>query len=101
MRLTRLFAIALAAVIVSAGSFAFAQQPSQKPPGADQRSMEHGMMGMMNMMQDCQRMMTSGRSALPSMPPGTEKLEFQMHAEMMLRMGEIASKYAERIGATR
>jgi hypothetical protein len=60
--------------------------------------MDHGMMGgggMMNMMQDCQRMM--GGARMPKMPPGNEKLEFQMHAEMMQKMGEIAAKYAERI----
>lgn len=34
---------------------------------------------------------------MPQMPPGNEKLQFQMHAEMMQKMGEIAAKYAERI----
>jgi hypothetical protein len=107
MRLKRLFAIALAAAMVSAGGLAIAQQPSQKPapatPGGAQGSMEHGMMGggmmgMMNMMQDCQRMMAGADAMMPKMPPGNEKLQFQMHAEMMQKVGEIAAKYAERIG---
>jgi hypothetical protein len=28
------------------------------------------------------------------MPPGNEKLQFQIQAEMMQKMGEIAAKYA-------
>ncbi len=60
-----------------------------------------GMMGMMGMMNSCQSMMdkakTSGSAMTPQLPPGNEKLEFQMHAEMMQKMGEIAAKYAERI----
>jgi hypothetical protein len=101
MRLKRLFAIALAAAMVS-GGLAIAQQPPQKPapaaPGGAQGSMEHGMMGMMNMMQDCQRMMAGAGAMMPKMPPGNEKLQFQMHAEMMQKVGEIAAQYAERIG---
>lgn len=59
------------------------------------------MMGMMDMMHSCQSMMgsakTSGNLMAPRLPPGNEKLEFQMHAEMMQKMGEIAAKYADRI----
>jgi hypothetical protein len=102
MRIKRWFAAALAAAMVSGSWVAFAQQPSQKPapsmPGGDQGSMDHGMMGMMNMMQDCQRMMAGGGAMMAKMPPGNEKLQFQMQAEMMQKMGEIAAKYAERIG---
>ena len=38
-----------------------------------------------------------GGHHLPQLPPGNEKLELQMHAEMMQRMGEILAKYAARI----
>jgi hypothetical protein len=38
-----------------------------------------------------------GGAMMPQMPPGNEKLQFQMQAEMMQKMGEIAAKYAERI----
>lgn len=110
MHAKRMFAALAAAVMLSSG-LALGQQPKPAPsmPGGDQRSMDHGMMGgmmggdmmgMMNMMHECQRRM-GGASAhggmMPQMPPGNEKLQFQMHAEMMQKMGEIAAKYAERI----
>ena len=58
-----------------------------------------GMGGMMQMMRSCHGMM--GGNAMGGMggmhlPKGNEKLEAQMHAEMMQKMGEIAGKYAER-----
>ncbi|TBR72423.1 MAG: hypothetical protein EPN64_18225 [Burkholderiaceae bacterium] len=57
------------------------------------------MMGMMGMMRSCQAMMGHdgmlGSAAMLKLPPGNEKLEFQMHAEMMQKMGEIATKYAD------
>ncbi|TAM04495.1 MAG: hypothetical protein EPN67_07990 [Pusillimonas sp.] len=57
------------------------------------------MMGMMGMMRTCQTMMGNGgmpgSATTLKMPPGNEKLEFQMHAEMMQKMGEIAAKYAD------
>ncbi len=56
---------------------------------------------MMGMMRSCHAMMNkkrmSGGSAMPQLPPGNEKLEFRMHAEMMQKMGEIAVKYADQI----
>lgn len=98
--------------VSSPRELAFAQQPSKPAPGTSDgegRSMDHGMMGggmggdmmgMMNMMRGCERMM-SGRSMgggmMLQLPPGNEKLQFQMHAEMAQKMGEIAAKYAERI----
>lgn len=111
MQRKRLFAALLAAAMLSGGGvLAFAQQPSAKPdpamPDGDQRSMDHGMMGgggmmgMMNMMNECQRMMggaAAGGAMMPKMPPGNEKLQFRMEAEMMQKMGEIAAKYADRI----
>jgi hypothetical protein len=105
----RLLAALTAALMLSGASgLAFAQQPAPKPaPGMpmDQGMMGGGMMGgdmmgMMNMMHECQRMMRGGAmggAMMPQMPPGNEKLQFQMQAEMMQRMGEIAAKYAERI----
>jgi len=56
--------------------------------------------GMTGMMDSCQKMMggaTSRHAMMPRLPPGNEKLEFQMHAEMMQKMGEIAAKYADKI----
>jgi hypothetical protein len=55
---------------------------------------------MMEMMRSCQQMMGAGGAAHGGMgfrlPPGNAKLEAQMHAEMMQKMGEIAARYAER-----
>ncbi|MEO5883204.1 MAG: hypothetical protein ABIQ06_12370 [Caldimonas sp.] len=116
----------IASAFVAAATFAFAStavvaaEPAPKPPsamsGKDDMSKHHGkdgmkdgmggmgggdMQGMMGMMNSCQSMMAkakdSGNTAMPQLPPGNEKLEFQMHAEMMQKMGEIAARYAERI----
>ena len=60
-----------------------------------------GMMGMMGMMNSCHAMMSEAKASdnamMPMLPPGNEKLQFQMQAEMMQKMGEIAAKYADRI----
>ena len=36
-------------------------------------------------------------TAIPSLPPGNEKLQLQMEAEMMQKMGEILAKYAAKV----
>ena len=59
-----------------------------------------GMMGgaMMNMMQGCERMMGArGGHGMPQLPSGNEKLQLQMHAEIMQKVGEILSKYAAQV----
>ena len=96
-----LFPIAAAGLLL-AGGFAAAQQPGMKPaPGREGMPMEHqGMMGggMMNMMQHCERMMGArGGHAMPQLPPGNEKLQLQMHAEIMQKVGEILGKYAAQV----
>lgn len=57
--------------------------------------------GMMGMMQGCPMMqgggMGMGAGGMPHLPPGNEKLELQMHADMMKAMGEILAKYAARL----
>jgi hypothetical protein len=59
-----------------------------------------GMQGMMDMMNSCP-MMSGGRSgaghSMPALPPGNEKLQLQMHAEIMQRVGEILAKYAAQV----
>ncbi|KGH21605.1 hypothetical protein P606_17090 [Comamonas thiooxydans] len=107
--------MALAAMVVAgAGGLAGAAEPGQaaKPgssmSGMGDMSKGHGRMGsdgtmgggMMDMMQSCQKMMggtMSGGAMMPQLPPGNEKLEFQMHAEMMQKVGEIAARYADKI----
>lgn len=106
----RMVAALLWAVTVSGavGLAGAADQGQAKPgpgmPGMGEMPMGRGMMdhGMMGdgMMESCRKMMSgamSGNTAMPHLPPGNEKLEFQMHAEMMQKMGEIAAKYADRI----
>lgn len=55
-----------------------------------------GMGGMMGMMQGCP-MMQGGGHAMPHLPPGNEKLELQMHADMMKAMADVLAKYAARL----
>lgn len=55
------------------------------------------MMDMMNMMGACGRMMNGGSSSMPRLPAGNEKLELEMQAEMMQKMGEILASYAAKL----
>ena len=76
-----------------------AGQPSQPSPGQG-RGMG-GMMGGMGGMMGCP-MMSGGAmgmmgESMPHLPPGNEKLELQMHADMMKAMGDIMAKYAARL----
>lgn len=65
-------------------------------------TMQHGMMGdgmmqggMMDTMNGCKQM-TSG-PMMHQLPPGNEKLQLQMQAEMMQKMGEILGRYADKV----
>ena len=58
--------------------------------------MMDGMMHGGGMMDRCAQMMGGPTSA--HLPPGNEKLELQMQAEIMRKTGEILAKYAERLG---
>lgn len=76
------------------------------PGGVGSHGSMHGDMGgMMGMMHSCQSMMSGAKEADNPMalrlPPGNEKLELQMHAEMMQKMGEIAARYADKIREAR
>ncbi|MDX5364767.1 MAG: hypothetical protein LPJ91_11510 [Pseudazoarcus pumilus] len=56
-----------------------------------------GMMG--DMMSGCPMKASGGATLnLPQLPPGNDALQFRMHAEMMQKVGEIAVRYADRIG---
>lgn len=104
----RLAACSAALILTGANALALAQQPKPAAPPSAERPMDHrmmgergmgggDMMGMMNMMGECQGMMGGagmGHGMTLQMPPGNEKLQFQMHAEMMQKMGEIMAKYA-------
>lgn len=97
-------AFAASGATLAATPAAPAAPEAQQPQGM----MGGGMMGgkmmdghMMDMMHSCQSMMDGGSTmscmGMPKLPPGNEKLEVQMHAEMMQKMGEIAARYADRI----
>lgn len=102
-----LMALALAAAGVSLAASAAppsaSDPPKQQQAPAQSGMMGHGMMGsdMGDMMHSCQSMMGSAGMmsgmGMPKLPSGNEKLEAQMHAEMMQKMSEIAARYAERI----
>ena len=95
------------AILVSATSLAVAadkkqgERPAGTMPGMEKMDMSHGMMGgmmgggMMEMMQGCKQMM--GSAMMTELPAGNEKLQVQMRAEMMQKMGEILGRYADRI----
>ena len=97
----RLLVSTLSALTMFAAGAAGAaeQKPSQHGAGAQmERKMDgnmscEGMMGMMG-----QGMMNNGQM-MPEMPPGNEKLNMQMHAEMMQAMGTIMQKYADKVQA--
>ncbi len=100
--------LAIAGCAVSAA--AIAQQPDSRPQeqgmgrGAGMMGGEgmgtggQGMGAMMGTMQGCREMMQRAQApGLPHLPPGNEKLELQMHADMMKATSEILSKYAARL----
>jgi hypothetical protein len=73
-----------------------AAQPGRSSQGMGGMGMGSGMMGMM---QGCPMMQGGGQGghAMPRLPAGNEKLELQMHAEMMRAMSDILTKYAARL----
>jgi hypothetical protein len=95
-----LVAFALAALAMTA--IAAAQPETQHKPGASgmQGGMGQGMSGMMGMemMQGCPMMRGGGMGhGMAHLPPGNEKLELQMHADMMRAMADVLTKYAAKL----
>jgi hypothetical protein len=108
-----IFAV-IAAAAIGAGAWGYAadseaQMGSKAQQGTGEKPGMQGMQGMhemMGMMRECQGMMggrgmmgggMSGGGMMPQLPPGNEKLQLQMWAEMMQKMGEIAGKYAGQV----
>jgi hypothetical protein len=94
MNTKRLAAMTLAIALLGTSTWSAAASPPQ--PGmhdGGSSMMGEGMMGggMMGkgMMSNC--------SMMGQLPPGNEKLEVQMHGEMMKAMGDIMLKYADKI----
>ena len=103
-----LISLLLAAAIGGSGLVIAASKAPAKDQSTNMaemgQGMDHGMKGggmmhgeMMGMMNGCKAMMNS--SLAPQLPPGNEKLQLQMQAEIMQKAGEIIAKYAERISA--
>lgn len=88
----------LTVILLWGGALGMAAESEQttKPQKMGGHMMEGGMMNMMGM---CRQMMDGGMMThiLPQLPPGNEKLQLQMHVEMMQKLGEITAKYAGQI----
>jgi metal-dependent amidase/aminoacylase/carboxypeptidase family protein len=100
---TAVAALFLAASALPAAAQTDPHQHEQPAPGGPGSAAGMGGMmgaqdmgGMMRMMQGCP-MMQGGGQGLPHLPPGNEKLELQMHADMMKAMGDILARYAARL----
>ncbi len=94
----------IAAVVIGAGAAGYAAEGQTGGSKAQGMHDKPGMQGMMGMMQGCQGMMGGGMMGggmasgmMPRLPAGNEKLQLQMWAEMMQKMGEIAGKYAGQV----
>ena len=89
--------LVLASGLAGAADKKQSKEPAGNMPGMEKMDMDHGMMqgGMMDMMKGCRQMMSD--PTRPLLPAGNEKLQLQMRAEMMQKMGEILGKYADKI----
>ncbi len=100
MNKNRLLIATLSSFVLLTTGAAFAADSSPaKHPTEMHKKMEdkmscEGMKGMMG-----KGMMNKGQM-MPDLPSGNEKLNAQMHAEMMQSMGNIMEKYAEKIPNT-
>lgn len=100
--------LALCTVLALSGVALDAAAATPAPKGAADSPTHGGVLGdgmmggdMMDMMHSCQSMMGNGAGmgamGLPRLPPGNEKLQAQMQAEMLQKMGEIAARYAQSV----
>lgn len=102
------FGLVLALTTATAAAAQTEQPPARQGSGMmGQGMMGPGMMGQGTMgpgmmgsgMMGCPMMSggTMGRGMMPMLPPGNEKLQLQMQAEIMQKVGEIMAKYANQI----
>lgn len=105
----RIIAAVFAGLAIGASTLAIAADPGH-PMGAaqDHQRMRgspgmpgmQGMQGMHGMMGSCPGRMDrhdAANSLVPQLPPGNEKLQLQMRAEIMQKTGEILAKYAAQL----
>lgn len=96
---SRTFLFAALATVLAPGALAQSEAPPGMHGGMGPGMGSGPMMGMMEMMQGCRQMMQArgAHPALPRLPAGNEKLELQMHADMMRAMADVLTKYAGRL----
>ena len=107
----RIIVSVLSVMLLTGGTWSVAAEKAEpnRPPmtmhgkegmsmGKGMEGME-GMMGMMDMMGTCNRTMQGGMVGhmMPQLPAGNEKLQLQMQAEIMQKMGETLAKFAAQI----
>lgn len=100
-----MIAAAAAAALGTGTAYVGAASTTETPPGYGPGMMgQHRGMMMNQGMMGCPMMsggtmggggMMGGRMMM--LPPGNEKLQMQMQAEMMQKMGEIMAKYANQV----
>ena len=103
-----IIAATLAGLMIGASTLGFAAEPDRQPGRATQQRMHdmqgmqgmrgmqgmQGMQGMMNMMHGMMAGQMGSAVPVPQLPPGNEKLQLQMWAEIMQKVGEVVAKYA-------
>ena len=96
----------LAVAALAVGAFAISGSAAGQSDGPHKPGMQGSMGGMetMEMMQGCPMMRGGGGMAqrgmghgMPQLPPGNEKMQLQMHADMMRAMADVLTKYAARL----
>jgi len=88
---------AIGAFTVAGVAAAQSEAQHQQGSGGMQGGMGQGMGGM-GMMQGCPMMGGGGMGhGMAHLPPGNEKLEMQMHADMMRAVADVLGKYAARL----
>ncbi len=97
----RRVAVPLLTVVLLAGSGWSVAAGSRDPAGSAPPSMHGQSMMMGGQMMGNHMMGSAGMNGcsmtMGQLPPGNEKLEMQMHGEMMKAMGDIMLRYADRI----
>jgi len=92
----------LAALVLSSPLMALAAEPPPPPPGPGMAMGEEMMHGKHHMGEHCDmhamRLHPPGPMVMiPPLPPGNEKLQLQMQAEIQQKVGEIIKKYADQL----
>ena len=101
MTISKLLTVALSAGLLTLGSAHAADDHPGHHADVDMTRTE-GHSGHEGMHHQCMRHdmgggMMSRMIAVPQLPPGNAKLQMQMQAEIMQKVGEVLAKYAEQV----